>query len=150
MPELLETPYCDECGSWHPTTTPHAGQWMPTPTWDYVAGFFDGEGTAGWWPNRRHGGEVWSVSFSNTHRIALEKIQEFLGAGAIRERKGVNKPVYALVITRLEDLRRILPELIQRCIVKRADLEALAKFIASKETRSEFAKRRPRGEGGRF
>lgn len=93
----------------------------PNITWEYIAGYFDGEGSVGVYTKNRRA----VVIFTNSHRESLERIQQFIDAGKMIRRKGTNKPVYNLRIDRVAELQRILPELIQRCVIKRGQLESV-------------------------
>jgi hypothetical protein len=115
--------------------------------WGYVAGFFDGEGSAGVYqtPTKGPNSTAWSVAFINTHRPVLDQIRVFLGAGTIRERKckkpGLSKkPVYSLVVSRIDDLRRILPPLIERCQIKADVLVRVLEHVANKKPATNWGK----------
>lgn len=104
--------------------------------WSYVAGYFDGEGHAGVYRDGH-----WGMSFANTHLASLEAIRDFLGCGTVQARSRANrtalgtKPMYHLVIRRVEDVRRVGRELLERCIVKRPALERLLAFVEDKPSR---------------
>jgi hypothetical protein len=92
-------------------------------TWEYIAGFFDGEGSVG-----KH-----ALTVSNTDLPSLEAIHTYLGCGHIRPRKTIKQgavrrrlPLYDLVITKHVDLERILYELTPRSIIKRPAMLALS------------------------
>jgi hypothetical protein len=113
-------------------------------TWDYVAGFFDGEGSAGVYVYRRNDRPVeretksGRIIFSNTDLACLEAIQKFIGAGNIYELRQkrtsvqTNVPCYSLVVYRIADLRRIIPELLQRCRIKGPALTEVLTHIEDK------------------
>jgi hypothetical protein len=58
---------------------------MPFPMdWSYIAGYFDGEGTANIVPNHGHDSWKFSIVFSNTNLESLEAMRKFSGdLGAI-------------------------------------------------------------------
>lgn len=89
-------------------------------TIEYIAGFFDGEGNVS-----KRG---WILTFTNTHRIALEMMRQSIG-GVInprRKRTGSlgKKPVYDLKICGRLNVMRVLSLLVPHLIVKR-ELAAL-------------------------
>lgn len=103
-------------------------------TWDYIAGFFDGEGSAGCYSKAKRSGQRF-INFSNTERELLLEIRDFLGAGIVGLQKTstpTRRPCYVLYIRKIEDLRRIAPELRRRCIIKR---DALDRVLADIEGR---------------
>jgi predicted DNA-binding protein YlxM (UPF0122 family) len=112
---------------------------MPTDTtngtkidWGYIAGYFDGEGSAGLYRDK-NGHETWGISFHNSHQGSLEAIQKFLGAGSIQQRAGTNKPMYILQVRRINELQEIIPQLLVRCIVKHDALFNLQSQIAQRK-----------------
>jgi len=99
-------------------------------TWDYVAGFFDGEGSATILTRRL------CLSMSNTDLAALEAIRDFIGCGSIRQltlrnRPAHHKPCFILEVGRVADLARVVPELLPRSIVKRSVLETMSARLAA-------------------
>lgn len=104
--------------------------------WDYIAGFFDGEGTVFKSHRNRNGRteHIASVTMYNTHREVLEQIQNFLGgAGSIyvhlRPDRPNTKPCYAYRIAGHRTLQRILPKLISRSVLKRDGLKEVYSFV---------------------
>ncbi len=98
---------------------------------DYVAGFFDGEGSvvvrfvrdgryrAGYRVSTK-------VVFVQKERGVLEEIRETLGMGHLyRRRDGV----WYLEIYRREDLRRFVDLMVGRVVVKRGALERLGRVL---------------------
>jgi len=98
--------------------------------WDYVAGYFDGEGSAYVLTQGR--GEL---SWTNTHRASLEAMQQFIQAGDIRDMERDTSSWSVLKVHRIDDLKRIIPELQARCIVKQDALGRLSQHIESKQGR---------------
>lgn len=107
--------------------------------WGYVAGYFDGEGTAfvgrieGSRPNRC------SLSWANTHRESLEAIQVFIGCGSVRAHGGNSKPShykpsYSLLVSRRLDMMRVANAMLPHVIIKRDKLiELLARIEKRKD-----------------
>jgi hypothetical protein len=73
------------------------------------------------------------IVFSNTDKVCLEAIREFIAAGKIYRTRGGKVPCYSLVVYRVADLRRIIPELLRRCRIKGP---ALAKVLAHVEDKA--------------
>jgi hypothetical protein len=100
--------------------------------WDYVAGYFDGEGSAGvYGPSMA----TYRVAFHNTHIESLKRIHSFLGCGRLlRRRPGVlgKKTPYVLAINKIADLRKVIPPLLERCIIKVPALKKVLAHIATK------------------
>lgn len=115
--------------------------------WDYVAAFFDGEGYAGIYRHRTGGpSRRWGVA--NTDLAVLQEIQAFIDAGTIsmvgHSTGRQPRACYQLVVSRIDDLQRILPELLVRCRVKRPAIELL---LADLEGRTSRPKDAPRTDG---
>lgn len=94
--------------------------------WSYVAGYFDGEGTA--WckvrEGRGHRPRV-SLTWANTHLGSLEAIRDFMGIGTIRARskpKGHYKQMYVLVVSAREPMRVAVEGMLPHSIIKRQAL----------------------------
>lgn len=103
--------------------------------WDYVAGFFDGEGTAGVYHDRGRTRQVWTLAWFNTHLPTLEAIQAFMGVGRITLRTSrpiATKPFYQLAITDVANAKMVIAELIPRCITKRDGLVKIEELIRDK------------------
>ena len=104
--------------------------------WDYVAGFFDGEGSV---LVRTAGRKAVALSFANTNREVIEAIQEFLQVARVHtHRPNTTRKSYFEL--RPQDHRvclQIARQLVPRCIVKRNDLLNLIRFVE----RNEWAKR---------
>lgn len=104
-------------------------------SWNYVAAFLDGEGSA-----MVH--EKWNevgLQWANTHKAILEEIQIFLKCGRVVP-SGVKKvgwnQGWALVIRKWNDCLRIGKELLPRCRVKHKALEKLIYYIEHRQWRT--------------
>jgi hypothetical protein len=101
--------------------------------WDYVAGFFDGEGNI----CRVQKGKMATcyLRFSNKDRMVLEKIREFLQVGyfTLDKKKGVSH----LVIGGHKKVLRIAEELAPRCVIKKLGLEDLICFIKGRQWKND-------------
>jgi hypothetical protein len=87
--------------------------------WDYVAGFFDGEGSLTFIRKRRGHALRWQVA--NTNHEVLTRMQSFLGCGHIYTKQvdaRMTKPLYNLSVFKLRDVSEILKHLSNRCVVK--------------------------------
>lgn len=107
--------------------------------WGYIAGYFDGEGTAGAYRNGRDRGVHCSLVWHNTHRASLDAMRAFIGCGTVRQRKKKKdsyRPMYGLHIERRQDMLRVIPELIERCIVKSEVLANLLAIVEGKRDQS--------------
>lgn len=100
--------------------------------WGYVAGFFDGEGHVRW-PSSI------GLEFSNTNNVLLDRIQRFMMAGRIymnrRRNPRSGKNAYVLVVQRIEELRRVVPEMVARTFIKRDALLGLLKGLENRKPR---------------
>lgn len=112
-------------------------------TWDYVCGYFDGEGTAGFnkrGPNtpKRSARLTWY----NTHRESLDAIHQFLGCGILDTKRKIPNRLqqYALRVNRVDDLRRVIPEMIPRCIIKRPALEDVLASLEGVKANPNYGK----------
>ena len=109
--------------------------------WSYIAGYFDGEGSVSLHTTKR-GQKTFRLSWCNTNKESLEKMQEYMNAGHINMRKhsgyGSRKIIYTLNINRKIDLLRALDELIPRLIIKKQKAEELRIYLIEEvdETRA--------------
>lgn len=94
-------------------------------TWDYVAGFFDGEGSLVF-PNAKNRPRSYPpvLSISQVDRRPLDGLRDFIGDGKVELREQSrtahgHRPIHVYTLSRVATLRRVLPELARRCIVKR-------------------------------
>lgn len=100
--------------------------------WDYIAGFFDGEGNV--CKVQRGKAATCYLRFANKDRKVLEEIAQFLQVGYII--RG-NKGVFHLVIGNHNKVFRIAEELVKRCVIKKAELEDLIRFIKGRVWRND-------------
>jgi len=101
--------------------------------WDYVAGYFDGEGCAGFYHHPK-GTKFAQLIFSNTNLESLQAIHAFLGHGYIRPKHNKSsgfgvKLMYELRIGHHEDVLRIAKTLAPLTIIKRQRLLELISEI---------------------
>jgi len=93
-------------------------------TWQYIAGFFDGEGYLGAFANRARKSEkkYWRISVAQKDKSVLEEILEFVGYGYIYHNKtsGVNRTgIYNYQIYKQRDVYKFLTFVLPFLIVKR-------------------------------
>lgn len=81
--------------------------------WDYISGYFDGEGSA-YITNQNRAYLTWA----NTNLESLETMKDFMGVGNIRQSHKGERSWYTLAVWRVDDLRKVVPELQARCIIK--------------------------------
>lgn len=101
-------------------------------TWDYVAGFFDGEGNVFF--NER----TQRIAMHNTDLAVLHEIRDFMGCGKIRSMSPSNRPAhwkecFKLEVQKLDDLARVIPEIVSRSHVKADALRALLVQVERKQ-----------------
>ena len=84
--------------------------------WDYIAGFFDGEGTLA-----KHG-KGFRISITQTNKRILEQIQEFASVGHIFEitkRKPHWKDAWAYYIAKQSDIYKFVKKVEPKLVLKR-------------------------------
>lgn len=89
-------------------------------SWQYIAGFFDGEGSLG------HNGKGYRITISQTNFPVLKTIQDFAGFGNIfknRKRKSHWKESWVYYIARQEEVYIFIKNVLPFIIVKK-DLAA--------------------------
>jgi hypothetical protein len=114
-------------------------------TYEYIAGYLDGEGHVRVHPSGK--GKQVTVSISNTHHASLAAMQAFLAdeglptaiyKRALRER---HKPCFTLSVTghevQQEFLRRVLPYL----HIKAEDARKVIEFISKKTWQIDFSEK---------
>lgn len=100
--------------------------------WSYVAGYFDGEGSA------RFKATLVEISFANTHTGSLNAIKDFIGCGTIykhwsKERDFIRaSKCYTLSISRHQDVLRVAKEMLPHSIIKAEKLAVLIQYIETK------------------
>ncbi|MGH2620344.1 MAG: hypothetical protein ACRDHG_07210, partial [Anaerolineales bacterium] len=68
------------------------------------------------------------LAWTNTHKESLERIQQFIGCGSLRRKNNhqndgsVRKPCFTLTVSNRRDFLRIIPALLEHCVIKRAAL----------------------------
>lgn len=118
--------------------------------WDYLAGFVDGEGsiTISRSSNSITESERYQVrlSIGNTNKEVLENIREFLyqeGLSVISLPRSRNdprvlaKPCWTLRITG-KRLEKVLPNLVERLIIKRKQAELAISFLPLIKERGQY------------
>jgi predicted DNA-binding protein YlxM (UPF0122 family) len=93
--------------------------------WAYVSGFFDAEGSVGFYERTVRSPVV--ILISNTNENVIQEIKNFIDAGSIYERHLGNlgnkhfgkKPVYVIQISSMEDVKRFLKNIAKFSIVKK-------------------------------
>lgn len=96
--------------------------------WEYLTGFFDGEGCCNIYKDRHV-----FIQISNTDLRVLKEIQDFLKAGKIRSKQRERKKLcYDLIIHRWQDCLRIAENILPYSIVKH---QALKEFITQIKSR---------------
>lgn len=97
--------------------------------WDFIAGFFDGEGCAF---IRKDGGVILVVS--NTNREVLENIKTMIGGAIVTHiRPPPNLVLYDLIFRDHRDELPIVEELVKRCIVKKKKLLEVLQYIKQRK-----------------
>lgn len=108
-------------------------------TWEYLAGFFDGEGTTGvYFANHRTSFQprVGLVQSEERGRVLLEEAREFFAAhGApvtkLYERKSIkHKPVWMLQTNNRTSVQIILTHLMPYLRIKKNEAQAVLDFLA--------------------
>ena len=104
-------------------------------TWEYIAGFFDGEGSL------VHNGKGYRITISQTNYEVLDKIKSYAGIGYIfqnKKRKAHWKESWVYYIAKQEDVYYFIKNISPFLIVKR-DLAAqiIPKLILAIEKGSQ-------------
>jgi len=89
--------------------------------WDYIAGFFDGEGCITHGRSKRY-----RIMISQTHKEVLESIRDFVGVGYVVEvakRKSHWKDSWVFYIAKQEDSLKFLEKIVPGLIVKKQDAQ---------------------------
>lgn len=108
-------------------------------SWEYIAGFFDGEGCLSI-KNRYKGIGYWTLGMTQKNIEVLETIQEFLGGGHIYKKSDCDCWSYELY--KQQHVRSILEKLLPYLIVKYDKALEVIQYIRKHET----GLRKPRGE----
>jgi hypothetical protein len=102
-------------------------------SWDYVAGFFDGEGSVGF--QKKKGRMYPRITFTQKNPKILELIRTFIGYGTIYGTHSIN-----LEIDRHEDCLELAEKLIPRTFVKRDALMRMVQFIKNRKWKPQSRK----------
>lgn len=108
--------------------------------WNYVAGFFDGEGSVTV-RTHQHGKDYFSLLFYNTHLPTLRTLRAFLHCGSILKScggKGHQKQVWVLKINRQRQNLSIAKQLVNRTIIKRPKLRKLIRILSTRNHNGEL------------
>jgi|WetSurMetagenome_2_1015567.scaffolds.fasta_scaffold02993_10 hypothetical protein len=106
-------------------------------TWEYIAGFFDGEGSIS------HHGKGYRITIPQTNFEVLEEIRKFIGVGYIiqpKKRKAHWKDSWIYYIAKQKDVEFFLKKTKSFLIVKR-ELSSLAEKIVSEFARGQETKK---------
>ena len=98
-------------------------------TWDYIAGFFDGEGSI------IHNGKGHRATVSQSNLDVLEQIKQFIGYGQIfkvTKRKAHWKESWVYYIARQKDVYRFLISIEKSLIVKRETVRKAIPILKEK------------------
>ena len=95
---------------------------------NYIAGFFDGEGSVFLRKNQKEVG----LHFCNTNKDVLDAIKYSLGMGNVYFHHYKNRQYYTLQIGKHQHVLKIARELVNRTIVKKSALQNLIDFIQKK------------------
>jgi hypothetical protein len=105
-------------------------------SWEYVAGFFDGEGCA-----RETTRNAYMLQFTNTNLQVLEEIRKFVQAGNINELRRKANPrhlkCYNLLVYSRRHVVRIAKEMMPHLIVKKDKIQAIIAVLESRRFRSD-------------
>ena len=102
---------------------------------DYIAGFFDGEGcihrSHRIRPSKRNRDHpIIELTMCNTNREVVENIRAFVGCGHIEVRNRPRcKPLFVFQIGGWREVLRLAQELEPHCIVKKIPLQRIIAFI---------------------
>ncbi len=105
--------------------------------WDYIAGFFDGEGTVG-----KYSESGYKIGISQSHKGVLKDIQNFSGVGnihLIKKRKLHWKDAWIYYIAKQEDVYFFLTHILNGLIVKK---ERVSEIIPELKINAENSKKR--------
>jgi len=100
-------------------------------SWDYVAGFFDGEGnlhvsSSGASQDGRYSLQVRARFYSSTLKV-LKELQKFICMGTIYVKHPIG--MYELCITSKQEVKKLLINLCGRVVIKRDQINFLLKHF---------------------
>ena len=92
-------------------------------TWEYIAGFFDGEGCITLHSNRTNGAKVYKIQISQANVLVLERIKDFLLENRIycrvyKDGHWYKEHCKRLCINGYNDVLKFLENIKDKCIVK--------------------------------
>lgn len=100
--------------------------------WNYIAGYFDGEGSI--WASRKGKGLKVTVAFSNTNKESLNKMCEYTKLGSVyptyrRKQQPHWKQAYLWEIQNHGDALKFIKKVMNLCIIKKKKLSSIKKQI---------------------
>ncbi len=112
---------------------------MNTLSWEYLAGFIDGEGHISIIRRIKKGRKLISyhptIMITNTYLDVLLKIKDFIGCGNIVTRKNTStkdRLVHRLIINPASNIENILKCVLPFLVVKKVHAEIVYKFVCSR------------------
>lgn len=102
--------------------------YYPDMTWQYIAGFFDGEGSL------IHNGKGYRIVISQTHKQVLEEIKRFTRLGNVIEitkRKEHWKDAWVYYIAKQKDVLKFTQEVLPYLWVKKDAAESIQTELTS-------------------
>lgn len=105
--------------------------------WSYVAGYFDGEGTAGIYKYRK--GSRAEISWGNTHEASLRAMCEFIGVGkvSLQKHRAIRlphyKPMYYLKVCNRSGMLYVIERMLPYCLIKKKRLIEMAEFLKDRK-----------------
>lgn len=114
--------------------------------WDYIAGFFDGEGCVKWM-KRSNGFNQGRVEFSQKTIFPLESIKIFLENNGIESKVYINHPekyevCHRLCIMAYRDVLDFLEAIKKKCIVKKEKINLTIKAMVEHPVKQVKLRRR--------
>jgi len=106
-------------------------------TWEYLAGFIDGEGCLSLNAYSKKRSYCPTLSISNTNFLVLCEIKDFLGVGTIRKKKQIerHKPSFQYIVNGRKRLLPILLNLHSHLVIKVPQANELIAFMVSMRPR---------------
>ncbi|MFA4872701.1 MAG: LAGLIDADG family homing endonuclease [Patescibacteria group bacterium] len=112
-------------------------------SWNYIAGFFDGEGSV------THNGKGFRIHIPQTHLRVLQKIQDFIGTGhiaVVTKRKAHWKDNWLFYIAKQKDVKLFLQQVKPFVHVKKEHvfkaLKAIQPLVDRQDARLKLAEYR--------
>lgn len=104
-------------------------------SWDYIAGFFDGEGHIGLVERKKHKSTSYQLTFMicNTDKKVLKSIRSKIGGRWVKSiniSPYIGRPfLYRIIVQKQETMKHILNKLIPLLIVKKKQAELVLEYI---------------------